>query len=188
MKELTVQEFMEMMQAEGLLTNAMDSQMATMDSTEVAEPEEDDDDDLDELCEEVPLLIVTADEDRSNTTLDPLGCVTDDFRYNPLFLFEHGLKLPIQDSILGKINGIKITKHGIIAQAEYIILESNSLPKKMKEMETNGLIPGNSIGWRPLADITMSDDGHRRVGKWELLEVSKVLIPKNGKTTNLRLA
>lgn len=180
MKELTVQAFMEEMQAEGYIINAFNRPVLTSNGFGT-EPK------LQGPGEEIPLVIMTSDEDRRGTILDPRGCITDNFSLNPIFLWEHGMQMPLHDSVLGRINGVTISHNSIIAQAEYVELANNMLPKKILEMELNGLIPGNSMGWFPVSDITIDEDGKRHVGKWELLEVSKVQLPVNGKATNRQL-
>ncbi len=207
--ELTLAEYMEMVQSEGLLTKSMRGDILTFDSIGSAmlfksiaqeEPaldeEEDEDDDekkqTDEDSETATLTISTDDCDRFNDVLDPMGCETDDFQRNPLFLFEHGRgkngPMTNPDSILGKILSVTMSEKCITAEARYIPMQSNSLPTRILEMERKGLIPGNSIGWRPLAGISKDDAGKRFVKKWELIEVSKVIVPVNGKATNKQVA
>lgn len=178
MIELTLQEYYELVQSEGLLTKSLGTDSMTMDDVGVERGKS---------LDAVKLLICTSDEDRYNDILDPNGIVLDNFKLNPLFLFEHAQKKSFSESILGRINAITTTEKGIIAEAQYVPLQTNPLPGQIWEMEKKGLIPGNSIGWRPLGAIR-THNGKRYVGKWELLEASKVLIPVNGRASNRQLA
>lgn len=176
--ELTLQQYFEIVQAEGLLFKSLGVDYMQTDSVSNTPPAE---------IDNVPLQICTADIDRFNDVLNPFGCDYKAFGLNPLFLFEHAKQRPFAESILGSIKSLSIDEAGIKAVARYVPLETNNLPAKIWEMEKKGLIPGNSIGWRPLAGITQRD-GKRYVDKWELLEVSKVLLPVNGRATNKQLA
>lgn len=178
MSELTLQAYYELLQSEGLLFKSLTEDSLRHDAIGSEK---------NKMLDRVNLLVSTDDEDRYNDILDPQGMVLDNFKLNPMFLFEHGKQKPMQESVLGRIHAIETTDHGVIAEAQYMPLENNPLPAQIWEMEKKGLIPGNSIGWRPLGNIT-SKNGKRYVGKWELLEVSKVLIPVNGRASNRQLA
>lgn len=174
--ELTLQEYYDILAGEGLLfkslggddTIAMDDVGSRVADGYTAE-----------------LLISTSDVDRGRDILDPSGIVLDNFRLNPLFLFEHGKgpngPLSNPDAILGRIDEIHVLMDSITAFARY----QPGLPmvSNIWNLESKGLIPGNSIGWKPLANIRV-ENGNRHVGTWELIEVSKVLVPLNGKATN----
>jgi Caudovirus prohead serine protease len=197
-KELSVQEYMELVQSEGLLTKSLsgdamtsdaigseideDEELDKLEDEEVEDEEEEEDDD--EMI--VTLTIVTADIDRIKDILNPLGCQTEDFARNPLFLWEHGKQRPLADSLLGQVKSLTLTEKGITAQAKY--MPHDAFTNKIMMLERKGMLPGNSIGWRPLSGIKLYDDGKRYVDQWELLECSKVVLPTNGKATNLRLA
>jgi hypothetical protein len=212
MRELTVAEYMEMVQSEGLLFKSMGGNIMSTDGVgsdvqdipDEDEDEEEDDDDEDPDDEEehddetadgtteFTLTICTDDADRLQDILDPMGAVTDNFAANPLFLYEHGSgqngMLSNPDSVLGQVKAVTLHTKSLLAHVKYVPREGNKLVDKILDMERKGLIPGNSIGWRPLAGITLHDDGTRRIKKWELIDVSKVLMPINGKALTKKYA
>lgn len=206
-KELTVAEYMELVGGEGLLIKSLAGHVMTSDATG-SEPEDDeeeneDEDELDEADagpvgddddeeeEEdddttFELTICTSDIDRIMDVLNPMGMETKNFQHNPLFLYEHGLseKGPMTnpDNVLGRINSVTLREDKVTALAQYIPREGNQVVNKVLDMERKGLIPGNSMGWVPLSGIKLHEDGRRTIERWELLEVSKVLVPVNGRT------
>lgn len=180
MIELTVQAYYEEVFSEGLLLKSLNTDALMLDSSGV-EPAP--------TIDCVKLVICTIDVDRGNDRLIPTGIVLNNFQLNPLFLFEHGKVHSFEKSILGRINAITVLDNEIIAEAEYVLQEHNSLPAEIWELEKKSLLRGNSMGWRPLGDITKDPEtGIRTIGKWEPLEVSKVLFPKNGRAVNPRFA
>jgi hypothetical protein len=212
MRELTVAEYMELVQGEGLLIKSMAGQIMSTDGVgsnvqdEADEPEDDEeeaddddpaeDEDDEEETEDGPteftLTICTDDVDRLSDILDPMGAVTDNFAANPLFLYEHGSgsngMLTNPDSVLGQVKGVTLSTKSLLAHVKYVPRTGNVLASKILDMERKGLIPGNSIGWRPLAGITLHENGNRHIAKWELIDVSKVLMPVNGKAVTKKYA
>lgn len=201
-KEITVAEYMELVQGEGLLIKSMAGQAMTTDGvgseeaddeeSEQGEPDDEPDEDAEDEEEEAGdtdpdeeggttfvLTISTDDVDRINDVLNPMGCITDNFAQNPLFLYEHGNTgngpLTNPDAVLGKINSLTMDPEtkSIRTVAQYVPRTGNILVSKILDMERKGLIPGNSIGWRPVAGITVDGNGKRTIQKWELLEVSR---------------
>jgi len=225
-KELTVAEYMDLVQGEGLLVKSMagltmahdaigshiasmkEKKNETSDENASDEPDdeedadvwnkrladehipedeesEDNDDKEDKEPTEFVLTISTNEPDRINDVLNPMGCETKSFANNPLFLYEHGASkngpMSDPDAVLGQIRSLTMDPEtkSIRVIAKYCPREGNRLVDKILDMERKGLIPGNSMGWMPLGGIRLHDDGRRTVDKWELLEVSKVLVPVN---------
>lgn len=201
-KEITLQEYMELAQADGLLFKSMRGDILTLDSygSDPFVTEDDFDFDFKSLgttqsvdSDRIRLLTIsTNDVDRKLDRLDSRGMKVENFKRNPLFLYEHGFGPggPLTDpkKILGRINGIEMHDDKVIAEAMFVPMVHNPLPEQILELETKSMIPGNSIGWRPLDKITIDDKGIRDIGIWELIEVSKVVVPVNGKATNLQVS
>jgi hypothetical protein len=173
MRELTVEEYLELVGAEGLLTKSLSADSLSIDNA--APPS------IKPGAKTTRLIISTVDPDRYRDILDPMGCDLVNFKSNPLFLWEHGKKYPLDQSVLGRALQIDQYPDRIEAVVQYVPQDSNALPARILELETKGLLPGNSIGWRPLGNIRIDELGRRHIGKWELLEVSKVAVPVNAR-------
>ena len=129
------------------------------------------------------LQISTADVDRKGHRLNPHGCDLEAYKANPVLMWNHeGYSNP--NAIIGKALSITQTDAGITAVVEYASLTGNPLPEQLFELETKGLLPGNSIGLRPTGQIFRHPDGTTTIGEWELIDISKVAIPVNGRATN----
>lgn len=129
------------------------------------------------------LRISTVSVDRENHIVKPRGGNLDNFKLNPVFMWNHdGYKNP--SNIIGK--ALKVFQHDtcIDALVEYAKFENNPLPDQLYELEKKGLLPGNSIGLRPTGAITRSETGVITIGEWELIDISKVSVPMNAKATN----
>lgn len=179
-EELSLQEFMEITQAEGLLTKAFGGDMLELSSAGPRKP-------IDESARTAWLTFSTNDIDRFKHRLDPKGAVLTNYAACPLFLWNHGKSRPLEDSVIGKTLRVDRYADRLEALVKYESLPSNPLPDKIWDLEQRGLIPAQSIGWRPLADIKIDRaTGETSVGKWELLEISKVAIPVNGKAVRFQ--
>lgn len=123
------------------------------------------------------LKAATNDVDRSGDVLVIKGAELANFRRNPQFLWQHALT-PEPVHTLGKIARLLVTDDALYALAEYAEPETSELADKVFKMDEQGLLPANSIGFRPI-EWTPNDQGGFTFTKWELIEISKVELPAN---------
>jgi hypothetical protein len=123
------------------------------------------------------LKIATSDPDRSGDVMVIEGMITTNFDRNPQFLWQHGLTSEPVHTI-GHIVKLYKTITAIYALAEYATSEESALAEKIYKLDVAGLLPANSIGFRPI-EWEPNEYGGVTFKKWELIEVSKVEIPCN---------
>lgn len=123
------------------------------------------------------LKIATSDPDRSGDVMVIEGMVTTNFDRNPQFLWQHGLTSEPVHTI-GHIVKLFKTITAIYALAEYANEAESGLAEQVFKLDKAGLLPANSIGFRPI-EWEPNQYGGVTFKKWELIEVSKVEIPCN---------
>jgi hypothetical protein len=123
------------------------------------------------------LKMATGDIDRAGDILVIEGMDAENFLKNPQFLWQHGASGSIVNTI-GRILDIKQSNGALYALAEYATPEVSPLAEQVYQLDIAGLMPANSIGFRPIEYETNSYGGHTFT-KWELVECSKVELPMN---------
>jgi hypothetical protein len=123
------------------------------------------------------LKMATGDVDRAGDILVIEGMDADNFLKNPQFLWQHGASGSIVNTI-GRILDIKQSNGALYALAEYATPEISPLAEQVYQLDLAGLMPANSIGFRPIEYEANSYGGHTFT-EWELVECSKVELPMN---------
>jgi hypothetical protein len=121
--------------------------------------------------------MATSDLDRSGDILRMSGIVTTNFLRNPQFLWQHGLSGALVNTI-GTVRRIVTTPKALYVLAEYAAESVSPLAEQIYRMDLAGLLPANSIGFRPI-EWDENDQGGRTFLSWELIECSKVELPMN---------
>lgn len=123
------------------------------------------------------LKIVTSDVDRAGDELVIEGVVTKHFERNPQFLWQHAMTdEPVHT--IGRIAKLVQTKTALYALAEYASKDVCPLAGTIFDLDEAGLLPANSVGFRPI-EWEPNSHGGVKFTKWELIEVSKVELPCN---------
>ena len=120
------------------------------------------------------LKMATAAVDRAGDMLVMDGMDATNFNKNPQFLWQHGGSGALINTI-GKVHLLKIIDDALWALVEY---DTSELAQNIFEIAERGLLPANSIGFRPL-EWHANDFGGNTFTKWELIECSKVELPMN---------
>lgn len=123
------------------------------------------------------LKVTTIDPDRSGDVVIPSGGEYNGFRRNPQFLWQHGLTTEAVHT-LGRILRLVVTDSAVFALAEYAPEGVSALADKIAALDEAGLVPANSIGFRPI-EWKPNEHGGFTFSKWELVEISKVELPAN---------
>jgi hypothetical protein len=142
------------------------------------------------------LKIATGDIDRAGDILVIAGMDAENFLKNPQFLWQHGASGSLISTIgrvlelrvvsgdpaahSAPIKGAGVGAHhaGLFALVEYAPAEISPLAEQVYQLDIAGLMPANSIGFRPIEYEANSFGGHTFT-KWELVECSKVELPMN---------
>jgi hypothetical protein len=120
------------------------------------------------------LKMATESVDRAGDVLVMDGMDATNFQSNPQFLWQHGSSGALINTI-GKVLDLQIANGALFALVEY---DTSDLAEQIFELDTKGLLPANSIGFRPL-EWHANDFGGNTFTKWELIECSKVELPMN---------
>ena len=150
------------------------------------------------------LKMATGDVDRAGDILVLDGMNAENFLKNPQFLWQHGasgsiintigkvLELRVMDNsrvvwaVLGpKPSESLVAEDGdhhagkaLYALVEYAPAEVSPLAEQVLQLHDAGMLPANSIGFRPI-EYEANDFGGFTFTEWELIECSKVELPMN---------
>jgi hypothetical protein len=140
------------------------------------------------------LTIATSAVDRAGDILILEGMDATNFLKNPQFLWQHGASGETISTI-GKVLDLRVGRASspdtpsangtgraggtdLRALVEYASPEVSPLAEKVYQMDSAGLLPANSIGFRPI-EYEANDFGGYTFTQWELIECSKVELPMN---------
>ncbi len=130
------------------------------------------------------LKMATSDVDRAGDVIVLSGMDATDFLLNPQFLWQHGTS-GAQTNTIGKILRLEQTSSALYALAEYADETTSPLAEQIFRMDEAGLLPANSIGFRPI-EWEANAFGGLTFTKWQLIECSKVELPMNPKAIDER--
>lgn len=119
--------------------------------------------------------------DRGNERVDPKGARFENYKKNPIILFDHGKDPAFGSMPIGKAVSIEAKDDGIYTKA-YI---SNSKTEKIsaiRDLVEEGILKTFSIGFDPTND-EKDKNGTRVITDFELIEQSIVPIPMNQDST-----
>ncbi|HEY3875207.1 MAG TPA: HK97 family phage prohead protease [Candidatus Kapabacteria bacterium] len=123
------------------------------------------------------LKMATGDVDRAGDQLVLAGMNAENFFKNPQFLWQHGASGSIINTI-GKVLELKQSDNALYALVEYAPPEISPLADQILQLHDAGMLPANSIGFRPI-EYEANDYGGCTFTEWELIECSKVELPMN---------
>jgi HK97 family phage major capsid protein/HK97 family phage prohead protease len=119
-------------------------------------------------------LASTPAPDRLEDIVEPAGAV---FKLPLPLLWQHDSKQPI-----GQVTHAKVGKAGIEIVAKIAKGVTAEIDRAWALIKA-GLVPGLSIGFKPLAHEFIKDSSGIRFTKWDWLELSAVTIPANAQAT-----
>jgi HK97 family phage major capsid protein/HK97 family phage prohead protease len=122
-----------------------------------------------------PLTFVLSDatKDRMGDVIDPKGWVLDNFRSNPMALFNHNSGFPI-----GHWEDVKVQGGRLIGKLKLAARGTSDRIDEIISLVEQGILRAVSVGFAPIERKPL-DDGGIRFTKQELLETSLVSIPAN---------
>ncbi|MCC6483340.1 MAG: hypothetical protein IT209_00710 [Armatimonadetes bacterium] len=139
-------------------------------------------------------VISTRDVDRDDDIMDPKGCVLDEYRLNPVVLWNHDYSQPpVAKCVDIRADAEKITVKSVYAQTPFA--------EEVYQLKREGILQAASVGFVPLEVVYKGSDGWadtvnelkerwgvnaryfsdawRVIKRWMLLEYSDVPIPAN---------
>jgi hypothetical protein len=127
---------------------------------------------------EARIIATTDAPDRLGHIIRPEGIDTTNFWKNPVIMWNHeGYNDPAK--IIGKAVELERTPSSIIALIRYLSPGISDFVDYLWELESSGMLPGNSIGIRPTGSIEEAPNGQIIIGSSELTDISKVSIGMN---------
>jgi hypothetical protein len=123
------------------------------------------------------ITMATESPDRAGDVMVLAGMDSTNFLKNPQFIWQHGMS-GAEINTIGKILDLQVIGGVLLALAEFATPEVSPLAEEVYQMCVAGLLPANSIGFRPI-EFSQNDSGGHTFLKWELIECSKVELPMN---------
>src|SRR5690606_13721678 len=117
----------------------------------------------------IPFVLSTPGEKRDGLELDQELFRFDNFRRNPVMLWQHG-RDPMRGNVpIGRWEGIRMVDG--VMRAEAVFDDSDEFARMIEQKYRRGFLNAASIGWMP----TWDERG--RVTGFDLLEASSVPVP-----------
>jgi HK97 family phage major capsid protein/HK97 family phage prohead protease len=122
-----------------------------------------------------PLTFVLSDatKDRMGDVIDPKGWVLDNFKQNPMALFNHNSSFPI-----GAWEDVKVQGGRLVGKLKLAARGTSDRIDEIISLVEQGILRAVSVGFSPIERKPLDDGGIRFI-KQELLETSLVSIPAN---------
>jgi HK97 family phage major capsid protein/HK97 family phage prohead protease len=122
-----------------------------------------------------PLTFVLSDatKDRMGDVIDPKGWQLDNFRSNPMALFNHNSGFPI-----GHWEDVKVQGGRLVGKLKLAARGTSDRIDEIISLVEQGILRAVSVGFAPIERKPLEDGGTKFV-KQELLETSLVSIPAN---------
>lgn len=118
--------------------------------------------------------------DRAEEIIDPKAWRLDNYKKNPIILFDHGMDLAFGSLPVGKAIKVEPREEGLYCEVEI----SNSKTEKItavRDLVEEGILKTFSVGFDP--KNSAKEENIKRITDAELLEISFVPIPMNQDST-----
>lgn len=119
-------------------------------------------------------VISTADKDRDGRIVHQDGWDLDNYRANPVVMWNHEYMDGAKAYPIGKAH-VDVVDGKLVADVTFADTEDGRIVESLYEQ---GILSTFSAGWLPLEDPVQGDDGEHHI-RQELLEFSAVPIPSN---------
>src|SRR5579862_2728919 len=125
--------------------------------------------------DEVEVILSTANLARDGHILVPQGALLDNYRLNPIVLWQHDPEHPV-----GNAEALTVSPENITARVKFAPVGTTRKADETRGLVKNGIVRAVSIGFEPLDGEPLDPKkprGGQRFTKWELLECSFVSVP-----------
>lgn len=127
------------------------------------------------LFKDSHFIASTATPDRMGDIIEQSGWQLDNYKLNPMILWQHRSSEPI-----GRARDIQITDRGLEVKIEFMPEEVNPFAARIERMVKGGFLNAVSVGFEPIEyEERDVDTWSYRFIKQELLEISVVTVPAN---------
>lgn len=127
-------------------------------------------------------LANAATVDRANELISPKAWEMDNFKKNPIVLFNHGHDPQFGYMPVGYAMDVRATDEGLYTKIKL----SNSNTEKIRavrDLVEEGVLKTFSVGFEPLDGVKSDRGDHKVITKAQLIEISIVPIPMNQDST-----
>ena len=122
---------------------------------------------------QIRVVATDATPDRDGDIVEPQGAVLDNFKKNPVCLWQHNAAAPIaRCSSIGPVGA------QLIAVMDFPPPGTSNLSDECLRLAKAGIVSAVSIGFLPLQWAPLAKGGFRFI-RWELLELSLCSVPSN---------
>ncbi len=128
---------------------------------------------------EVEIRMMTAALARDGHVIVPAGVVLDNYRLNPIQLWQHDPMMPV-----GRNEDIRVEGEAIIARTVFPPAGVSAKADEIRGLVKAGIINAVSIGFDPIETEPLDPKKPRagqRMNRWELFECSFVSVPADPK-------
>lgn len=125
--------------------------------------------------DEVEIVMSTATLARDGHILVPEGCLLENYRRNPIQLWQHDANIPV-----GTNENIRVTPTAITALSRFAPLGISQKADEVRGLVKAGIVKTVSISFEILESEPLDPKrprGGQRATKWELFECSWVTVP-----------
>jgi HK97 family phage major capsid protein/HK97 family phage prohead protease len=123
-----------------------------------------------------PLTFVLSDatKDRMGDVIEPKGWQLENFKQNPMALFNHNSSFPI-----GRWEDVKVQGERLVGKLKLAARGTSDRIDEIISLVEQGILRAVSVGFAPIEHEFMKDNSGIHFTKQELLETSLVSIPAN---------
>lgn len=132
----------------------------------------------------IEFVLSDATPDRYGDVIDPEGWVLDNFKKNPIALFNHRSDFPI-----GRWENLKIGDKGLVGNLRMAPEGTSERIDELRALINAGILRAVSVGFMPLESKSIKNGAGQYIGeeylKQELIETSLVSVPANPNAVQL---
>lgn len=125
--------------------------------------------------DEVEVVMSTGTRARDGHILVPQGALLDNYRANPVVLFQHDANIPV-----ARASDIRVSGNDITAKITFAPRGVSAKADEVRGLVKSGVISAVSVGFDPIDGEPIDPRkpyGGKRYTEWELLETSFVSVP-----------
>jgi HK97 family phage major capsid protein/HK97 family phage prohead protease len=128
------------------------------------------------------LEFVLSDDtkDRYGDVIDPKGWVLDNFKKNPIALFNHNSNFPI-----GRWENVRVQGGKLIGKLKLAAKGTSDRIDELLSLVEQGILRAVSVGFQPIEREALKDNSGILFKRQELLETSLVSVPANPSAVQL---
>lgn len=131
--------------------------------------------------DEVEVIVSTGQLARDGHIFEPAGADLDNYRKNPIVLWQHDPMHPV-----GRAEQIQVAGDKIVARIKFAPAGVSHKADEIRGLVKSGIVSGVSVGMEPIDAEPLDPKkprGGQRVTRWEMLECSFCSVPVDTEAT-----